>query len=735
MKKKNNTQEVMKRIISSIASIAALVGFVSCQKTELVPSQNTEGSTFTLSADIQQTKTTINGLEVNWEEGDILYLVTTDGTWGKPYTEDKECATIAEYTYADGEFTSEATIVDGNYTFNALYGSASEKSYHRGASTTYNLQSTQTQDCTNPTAHLKNNDALVGSFTASVPRTTPASVNMSHIFAIMRVDVKNATGADVELKSFEMSAAGATLAGIFTVNFAHSPIDITEKSGQSSSIKVNLTNGTVASGASLPVYFVMAPLADYSGDVTFTVTDVNGVEYTKTVALTNISFEAGSLNTTPYTIKTGVAPEKTIYSTEFNYSTVTDNGQTYYNKGDEYIGTDTDAKTSWGITYGNWNGSNCAQLRVYSAGNFGSVYTKFDVSYATKVSYKAKVNNTALTLNTYYSTDSGKNWVKVDDAKALSETLTEYSFTISETGEYAKNRIKFEVSGTKPSSGNYQLTIDDVSIYGNGEVLETVITKLEAPKNLMADISTSSVNSIDVDWDAVDNAGSYVVTAKSAGGTVVSKEITTNSYTFVGLDYETAYTISVYAKSSNTELFTDSDVVTYAETITTGAKQEGTETGYTLVSSSLTEGTYLIAALSSSTYYFVNGNSVSSGIGVEETGISSSENNTIGSLPVGAVEIELIADSTNEGYFFFVIKGDTDTYLYATDAKASLTWSTDKQSESFKPSVSTKDANGFTLQGLSGSKVSQNGSSKASYIRNYASSGAYYNAIYFFKKN
>lgn len=304
---------VMKKIFASVAAFATLVGFVSCQKNELAPSHNTEGSTFTLSADIEQTRTTINGFEVNWEEGDVLYLVTTDETWGKPSSEDYAASTIAEYTYSAGTFASEATIADGTYTFNALYGSASQKRYHRGASTSYSLQSTQAQDCLNPTAHLKNNDALVGSFTASVPRTTPASVSMSHIFAIMRVDVKNATGADVELKSFEMSAAGATLAGIFTVNFANTHIDITEKSSLSSSITVNLTNGTVASGASLPVYFVMAPLADYSGDVTFTVTDVNDVKYTKTVALTNISFEAGSLNTTPYTISAGVAPSIAEY--------------------------------------------------------------------------------------------------------------------------------------------------------------------------------------------------------------------------------------------------------------------------------------------------------------------------------------------------------------------------------------------------------------------------------------
>lgn len=297
----------MKKLVYLSMAIAVGVAAASCQKVELTPSENTEGSTFALNASIEQTKTTINGLEVNWEDNDVLYLVTTDGTWGKPYKEDNAGATIAEYTYSAGTFASEATIADGTYTFNALYGSASQKSYHRGSSTTYNLQSTQSQDCSNPTGHLKLNDALVGTFDATVPMAKPASVSMSHIFAIMRVDVKNATGADVELKSFEMSAAGATLAGIFTVNFAKTPIDVTEKSGQSSSIKVNLTNGAVASGESLPVYFVMAPLADYSGDVTFTVTDVNDVEYTKTVALTNISFAAGSLNTTPYTIKTGVA--------------------------------------------------------------------------------------------------------------------------------------------------------------------------------------------------------------------------------------------------------------------------------------------------------------------------------------------------------------------------------------------------------------------------------------------
>ena len=156
-----------------------------------------------------------------------------------------------------------------------------------------------------------------------------------------------------------------------------------------------------------------------------------------------------------------VKEETVIYQTAFNYPI---NGSAY-NSSSEYVGTDA-AGTSWGIKYGNWNGSNCAQLRVYSAGNFGSVYMKFDVANATRVTYKAKVSNTALKLNTYYSTDSGSTWTKVNTSKALTTSLVSYEFTISETGEYSKVRIKFEAAGTKPSSNNYQLTIDDVAIYG-----------------------------------------------------------------------------------------------------------------------------------------------------------------------------------------------------------------------------------------------------------------------------
>ena len=295
----------MKKIFL-FALATVVMHFSGCQKSEqnALVNSNDDCSTFELVADILQTKTTLDAqtYEVDWEAGDKIYMVTSDGTWGAPYSDDNSAKTVAEFLYADGKFSTDATIANGEYTFKALYTDASQKSYHRGASTTHKLEATQNQNCATPTKHIKSNDALVGTFTAALPMNGTAHVNMAHLYTLMQVDVKNTTGADIEVVKFEMTAEGADLAGIFNVLAFDTPA-LSTKQDATSTITVNLTGGTVANNASLPIYFVMAPLAGYSGNITFKVTDSEGKTYTKTVAMTGISFEAGKYNTTPYTIK------------------------------------------------------------------------------------------------------------------------------------------------------------------------------------------------------------------------------------------------------------------------------------------------------------------------------------------------------------------------------------------------------------------------------------------------
>ena len=196
---------------------AAVLSFAGCQKNEFEDPNNAneDGSTFELVAEIAQTKTTLDGLTVEWEEGDIIYMVTKDEEWGAAYSsENNNLTTIAEFVYADGKFTTESTISSDEHTFNAMYTRGDQKTWHRGAGSSHSLLATQTQDCTNPTAHIKENDALVGTFTATIPMAEPASVTMSHLYTMMQVDVKNDTGAEINITKFEMKVPGADIAGV-----------------------------------------------------------------------------------------------------------------------------------------------------------------------------------------------------------------------------------------------------------------------------------------------------------------------------------------------------------------------------------------------------------------------------------------------------------------------------------------------------------------------------------------
>lgn len=318
----------MKKLLALMGLAVAAFSFTGCQKNEMKDADNDfKGtSTFELVADIAQTKTTLDPdtYAVDWEEGDVIYMVTSDGTWGAPYADDKDAETIAEFKYVDGKFATTSTIGNGTYIFKAMYAREDQGSYHRGTSTTHKLEAVQAQDCSDPTAHIKANDALVGTFEAEVPMAEPANITMAHLYTLMQVNVKNGTEADIVVTKFEMTAADAELAGVFNVESFETP-SISTKSGASSTITVNVANGAVNAGESLPVYFVMAPLADYSGDVTFKVTDASGNTYTKTVTRSNMTFEAGKYNTTPYTIKDAdvIAPNVTWDLTQASHSSAT----------------------------------------------------------------------------------------------------------------------------------------------------------------------------------------------------------------------------------------------------------------------------------------------------------------------------------------------------------------------------------------------------------------------------
>lgn len=540
--------KTMKKYSILLGAAFSLFTLASCQKeVDVIIPENDNANKhipFELKADVPETRTTIDAQtwEMAWDNNDVIYAVTTDEEWGAPYSQETpNLESIAEFTNGENGFSTESEITDGQHTFNFLYTAGNQKSYHRGAGSTFQLYSSQTMDANAPTANLKNYDALAGQVTATTP-TTFVNVPMSHVFTLMKVTLKNKTQESINITKFEISVQNTNIAGVFDLTFGDTPTCSYNKNG-GNSIAVNITNGEIAANGELPVYFVMAPLSNYSGDITFTATDSDGAEYTKTNTVSGVTFDAGKYNTASFSLK---PVEKPIYSTSFDYEQV----GTAYNSSTPIFGSDEDSFTSWEIVYGNWAGSNSAQLRVYSAGNYGYITNTFDCSGVTHVTYSAKVSNTALKLNTYYSTDKGASWTKVDDAKELTTSMTDYSFAVSETGEYGRVRIKFEVTGTKPSSSNYQLTIDDVKIWGNGTVLEDAVISAENITDVpVAGVENATANyTVNFTDDVKVTSTTGCVIAATAGEGIITYSVAPN------------YTTSV--KTGTIVLASESDPVT-----------------------------------------------------------------------------------------------------------------------------------------------------------------------------
>ena len=310
----------MKKYSVLLSAVVAIAALVSCNKEIAEPVKiESEGNVpFVLKADIPQTKLALaDDWSLNWEDGDVIYAVTTDEEWGKAYTVDKNGETIAEFVCKDGDFTTTKTISDKEHTFNFLYAPESQKSYHRGASTTYKIPGTQAQDCSVPTAGIKNYYPLAGQVTVTTP-ADDITADMSHLATIVKVTLKNPTKENLAITSFSISMPDANIAGVFPIAFGETPAFTQEGAKSvSSSVTVNLTNGTVAAGAELPVYVVLAPVANYSGKITMTATDSKGLVYEKTNTVSALSFEAGTYNTASFSLKDGVKPDYLIANGDY----------------------------------------------------------------------------------------------------------------------------------------------------------------------------------------------------------------------------------------------------------------------------------------------------------------------------------------------------------------------------------------------------------------------------------
>ena len=143
---------------------------------------------------------------------------------------------------------------------------------------------------------------------------------------------------------------------------------------------------------------------------------------------------------------------------------------------------------------------------------------------------------------------------------------------------------------------------------------------LDAPQNVAASLNNDDAevtNSIDVTWDAVSGAGSYIITLKDENTDITTKVADASPFTVTGLAYDMEYLIAVKAVPADPYINKESAETDAASAVTTGS--EPVAAAFELVTSlaNVTTGQYVIAAHVGDKYYAMSNSFASKISGTE----------------------------------------------------------------------------------------------------------------------
>ena len=483
-----------KSFVYAAGLMCLALSITDCQK-ELVD-QTTPASepNFELFAQPVTTKTANNGLDTKWVANDAINVFHAEAGSTAYDSDNKFTVKDIETGRFDGT-VSKSLSADKSYDWYAFYPYSSYNKTPAGISkdtfgyTTIGGTS-QTQTDNGSRAHLAGESCPLYGIASNVASDKVPSISMNHLTSVIKVSVTNNSGEDLTVSSVSFTGT-EDIVGTYFINFAASPVAY-KSSGNayvSSTASLTVSNGeALANGSSADFYIALKPFTAKTGSTLKLA--VNG--YEKTLTLKNdITFTAGHIK-----------PLNFNYDKK-NYVTVPW-VEDFSGALDKYtlVNGGTDTKTY------------AANLAKGAAPEL--LVSKNGGSFTAKVKIENNVRDFSLTflsnrhdLLDVKSDTEGVNFTKSNDGL----------YYISVPADIDLFTITF-YNSTKDN--NYRL--DNISLIEGGDPR----TNLEAPKNLLATLNEDTANvtnSIDVVWDAVENAGAYVVTATPIVGDAVVKTV------------------------------------------------------------------------------------------------------------------------------------------------------------------------------------------------------------------
>ena len=570
-------------IVSSIAVLA----LASCQKNEFVPEYTTtEGLSFSSVKPVleDETKTAWNGSSIQWSKGDAIRVAyTCDGVWqnadgtatadetsgsktAKVYKSNSLSADAetAQFT-VPGDFTGTAA---GTYVFYGAYPASActdGTGFSVAPSLTVTIPSTQT-----PAAESFDSaaDFMLGTSANTYKGIPKEAVSMSwdRMVAHAQLTFKTLNGftAGETISKVELTAdSEADMVGKHYINL-DTRIVTKSSSTVANALTINGTNISVDETGTFVAWASFLPCTVKSLTVVVT-TDI--ATYTREIASCELVFKKNARNVLAINMSSAIREEFGVASLPFE--------ETF------------DAITTGNSTSTNGSSTKVAEDQMTNFSNYAEATYQAGGAVRIGKSGSLETKNLDLSKN-FYVVVTAKGWSssEVDltvSAGEQSETVTLETYI---DGDYKDYTIYFNAVSSSSTvkfttNSSTRCFIDNIRIKEGSDPRVPLTTP-----SVSASANGTTPNSIDVAWDAVEKAGSYVVTAIPATGSAVSETVnaventTTYEHTFSGLAYEIEYTISVVAKPSDTTLYLDS-AAGEAEPVTTGANPStGGETGW-----------------------------------------------------------------------------------------------------------------------------------------------------------
>ena len=549
---------IMKKYFLSLGLIvAAMFTLTNCTEQIDAPVEPVKVP-FEIIASTAETKTTNDGMSTEWSADDAINLfheVADDAV----YVNNGEF-TITADNLGDKKFTG--TIAgeldpDEVYNWYAIYPYSQHITTPANTSSGYTYighSNGLSQNGYNSMASLKGNVCpLYGVLKGNPAATTPAFI-MNHLSSVIAINVTNANDAPLTITTASFTAP-EDIVGSYYIDITKTPVVYTTNNVKKTAV-VNVTGGTeLAKNQSAIIYAAIKPFTATTGQ-TLTLS-VNG--YSKDLVLTkDVTFSAGKIKTLNFAYDKPAAVAKT-WSLVSKVGDIVDG---------EYAILATQDMESYGYLPSTTTSSN----PLYGT----QTVLNPNVSVASAAVDNAMVwnlvtnNDGSITL----TNSSGKYFYGTNAAQGLRVGDTEDTWEVaSHPSEgancfYMKSKTSNRYVGvyktdwrsySTADDSNYDVTIEETTYDGLKSQLYffycgtiSAKTKLDAPTNVVAVVQNT--NEISVSWNPVVNADVYAVTC---GGKTVN--VTTTSHTFTDLGYDTAYTVSVVAKSEDKTKYYDSE--------------------------------------------------------------------------------------------------------------------------------------------------------------------------------